>query len=71
MRKGEILYRKLGRTNEWVSAFGVGGYHIGSMKEEKETIKLIRTAIDKGLDVHGQLLGLPRRQERTGGWATR
>ena len=30
MRKGDMLYRKLGRTGEWVSAIGVGGYHIGS-----------------------------------------
>lgn len=48
-RKGDMLYRKFGKTNEMVSAIGLGGYHIGKIKEEQESIKLIRTAIDRGI----------------------
>jgi predicted aldo/keto reductase-like oxidoreductase len=43
------LYRKLGRTGEEVSLIGVGGYHIGSVKEEGEATRIIRTAIDRGV----------------------
>lgn len=47
--KGDIPYRKLGRTGEKVSALGVGGFHIGSPSEE-EGIRIIRTAIDHGIN---------------------
>ncbi|MDW8308546.1 MAG: aldo/keto reductase [Verrucomicrobiales bacterium] len=49
-RRGEMIYRTLGRTGEKVSAIGLGGYHIGVPKEEAETIRLIRTAIDRGIN---------------------
>jgi len=48
--KGEIPYRRLGRTGEKVSLVGLGGYHIGIQKEEQESIRLIRTAIDNGIN---------------------
>jgi predicted aldo/keto reductase-like oxidoreductase len=48
-RKGEMLYRTLGRTGEQVSAIGMGGFHIGHIQDEQESIKLIRTAIDRGI----------------------
>jgi aryl-alcohol dehydrogenase-like predicted oxidoreductase len=48
-RKGEMLYRQLGRTGEQVSAIGMGGFHIGHIQDEQESIKLIRTAIDRGM----------------------
>jgi predicted aldo/keto reductase-like oxidoreductase len=48
-RKGDMLYRTLGRTGEKVSLIGVGGSHAGKPKEEQETIKIIRTAIDRGI----------------------
>ncbi|MBC8094236.1 MAG: aldo/keto reductase [Akkermansiaceae bacterium] len=41
--------RKLGRTGEKVSAIGLGGSHIGKVKSEKESIRIMRTAIDRGL----------------------
>src|SRR4030042_944722 len=48
--KGQMLYRRLGRTGEMVSLVGLGGYHIGIQKEEQESIRLIRTAIDNGIN---------------------
>src|SRR4029077_17986832 len=47
--KGDIPYRKLGRTAEKVSAMGLGGFHIGNPSEE-EGIRIIRTAIDSGIN---------------------
>ena len=46
---GEMRYRLLGRTDEKVSVIGLGGYHIGLQKEEKESIRIIRAAIDAGI----------------------
>jgi predicted aldo/keto reductase-like oxidoreductase len=48
--KGDMPYRTLGRTGEKVSAIGLGGFHIGVPKDESEGIKIIRTAIDKGIN---------------------
>ncbi len=49
-KRGEMLYRTLGRTNEQVSLIGLGGHHIGRPKEEQEGIKLIQSAIDSGIN---------------------
>ncbi|MDQ6707335.1 MAG: aldo/keto reductase [Acidobacteriota bacterium] len=43
-------YRKLGNTGERVSAIGLGGYHIGVPKEESESVRIIRTAVDRGIN---------------------
>jgi aryl-alcohol dehydrogenase-like predicted oxidoreductase len=48
-RSGEMIYRALGRTGERVSAIGLGGWHIGCPSEEQEGIRIIRTAIDRGI----------------------
>ena len=48
-KRGEMLYRQLGRTGEEVSVIGLGGHHIGRQKEEKESIEIIRSAIDAGV----------------------
>ena len=48
-RKDNMLFRKLGRTDERISALGLGGHHIGLVKEEQDSIKLIRSAIDRGI----------------------
>jgi predicted aldo/keto reductase-like oxidoreductase len=49
-RKGEMLYRVLGHTGEQVSAIGLGGYHIGNHGlTDDASIRLIRTAIDRGI----------------------
>ena len=44
-----MIYRPLGKTGERVSAIGLGGAHIGRPREEAEGIRLIRTAIDRGI----------------------
>jgi predicted aldo/keto reductase-like oxidoreductase len=49
-RNGDMLYRKLGGTGERVSAIGLGGYHIGVPTDEQESIRLIRSAIDRGIN---------------------
>ena len=49
IRKGAMLYRTFGRTGESISAFGLGGHHIGLVKEEKDSVTLIRSAIDRGI----------------------
>lgn len=43
-------YRILGRTGEKISIIGLGGYHIGIQPDEKESIEIIRTAIDNGVN---------------------
>ena len=46
-----IPYRVLGRTGERVSAIGLGGYHVGQPGlPEAEAIRIIRTAIDRGIN---------------------
>lgn len=49
-RKGDMLYRTFGQTGEQVSALGLGGYHIGTIKDEQEAIRVMRTAIDRGVN---------------------
>lgn len=48
-RRGDMIYRKLGSTGERVSAIGLGGYHIGVPRQEQDGIRLIRSAIDRGM----------------------
>jgi len=45
-----IPYRTLGHTGEKVSTIGLGGYHIGMQSDEQESIQIIRTAIDGGIN---------------------
>jgi aryl-alcohol dehydrogenase-like predicted oxidoreductase len=46
----DMIYRVLGRTGERVSAIGLGGWHLGfSYLEEAEAIRIVRTAIDRGV----------------------
>jgi predicted aldo/keto reductase-like oxidoreductase len=48
--RGDMRYRQLGSTKEEVSLIGLGGHHIGRQKDEKDSIKIIRTAIDAGIN---------------------
>jgi len=45
----EVPMRQLGRTGEKVSCIGLGGSHIGKVEDERESIRIMRTAIDRGL----------------------
>jgi predicted aldo/keto reductase-like oxidoreductase len=49
MTGGTMIYRTLGRTGERISAIGLGGYHLGDIPDEKESISVIRAAIDAGI----------------------
>src|SRR5438552_5872790 len=48
--RNAIPYRMLGHTGEKVSIIGLGGYHIGMQSDEQESIRIIRTAIDGGIN---------------------
>ncbi len=49
-RSGDMIYRTLGRTGEKVSAIGLGGSHIGNPRDPAEGIKIIRAAVDRGIN---------------------
>jgi predicted aldo/keto reductase-like oxidoreductase len=48
--KNGIPYRTLGRTGEKVSVIGLGGYHLGKQSDAEESIRIIRTGIDEGIN---------------------
>lgn len=48
-RKGDMIYRPLGRTGESVSLVGIGGSHISKPDDEAEAIRIVRTAVDRGV----------------------
>jgi aryl-alcohol dehydrogenase-like predicted oxidoreductase len=48
--KGEIPYHTLGRTGAKVSIIGIGGYHMGMQQDEQESIRIVRTAVDGGIN---------------------
>jgi aryl-alcohol dehydrogenase-like predicted oxidoreductase len=50
MRKSEMSYRILGSTGEEVSIVGLGGAHIGMQDNENDSIRIVRTAIDNGVN---------------------
>ena len=41
--------RALGTTGEYVSALGLGGYHLGAVGTEREAIRIVHEAIDAGV----------------------
>ncbi len=46
---GQVPLRPLGKTGEKVSLMCLGGFHIGSIKDDQESIAFIRQAIDMGV----------------------
>jgi aryl-alcohol dehydrogenase-like predicted oxidoreductase len=44
-----IPLRRLGRSGQQVSALGLGGYHLGKMKNQREAVALVHAAIDAGI----------------------
>jgi len=45
----DMIYRTFGRTGIRVSAIGLGGAHVGSPADENDGIRIVRTAIDRGI----------------------
>jgi aryl-alcohol dehydrogenase-like predicted oxidoreductase len=45
-----IPYRTLGRSKEKVSLIGLGGYHLGKQEDPQESIRIIRTGLDEGVN---------------------
>jgi predicted aldo/keto reductase-like oxidoreductase len=48
--KNGIPYRTLGRSKEKVSLVGLGGYHLGKQADPQESIGIIRTGLDEGVN---------------------
>ena len=42
--------RLFGRTQIPVSILGMGGWHIGAVKDEKEAVRILHTALDEGIN---------------------
>jgi aryl-alcohol dehydrogenase-like predicted oxidoreductase len=42
--------RMLGKTGQMVSMVGLGGFHIGTQKDEAESIRIVRSALDRGIN---------------------
>jgi predicted aldo/keto reductase-like oxidoreductase len=49
-RAGDVPYRTLGRSGEKVSLLGLGGYHVGIQKDGAESTRIIRAAVDQGVN---------------------
>ena len=49
-RRGDMLYRRFGRTNEMISAIGMGGFHLGkNAVSDEEAVRLLHEGIDRGI----------------------
>ena len=49
-RRGEMLYRRFGGTDEVISAIGMGGFHLGKEAvSEAEATRLIHQGIERGI----------------------
>ena len=46
---GGVARRRLGRTGAQVSLVGLGGWHMGIQREERESVDLVRAAVDGGI----------------------
>jgi uncharacterized protein len=49
-RQEQVPHRPLGKTGAQVSALGVGGYHLGSIKDQSESTELVARALDAGIN---------------------
>ena len=49
-KQRDMQFRTLGRTRERVSIVGLGGFHMGKPESEEESIRIVRTAIDGGIN---------------------
>jgi uncharacterized protein len=77
-RIAEVPRREFGRTGERVSALGLGGYHLGEIRTQREIDQIVHAAIDAGVtfmdnaweyhegrseEVMGKALQGPRREQ--------
>src|SRR6202050_118995 len=46
----QVPQRQLGKTGVQISALGVGGYHLGSTKDQQEANELVARALDAGIN---------------------
>lgn len=49
MPETTIPRRPLGKNGDLVSALGLGGYHLGTIKSVREAVRLVHAAIDAGI----------------------
>jgi aryl-alcohol dehydrogenase-like predicted oxidoreductase len=48
--RGEMLYRRFGRSSELISAIGMGGFHLGkNAVSDDEAVRLVHQGIDRGI----------------------
>jgi aryl-alcohol dehydrogenase-like predicted oxidoreductase len=45
-----MRYRTLGKSGEKVSLIGIGGAHLGYAKDESEAVRIVRTALERGVN---------------------
>lgn len=74
----QMLYRLLGKTQERVSALGLGGFHMGIPSDPAESVRIVHAAIDGGLtfmdnswDYHGGESEIRMGQALKGGYRDR
>ncbi len=49
-RRGDMLYRRFGRSGEQISAIGMGGFHLGkSAVTDEEAVRLVHQGVDRGI----------------------
>lgn len=63
--------RALGKTGVNVSIVGLGGYHLGLVKEEAEAIRIVRSALDRGVSFSSTTAGTTTRARARRSWARR
>ncbi len=49
IKRGDMVYRALGRTGAEASLIGLGGFHIGKQQDESESLRIIHAAIERGI----------------------
>src|SRR4029079_3086826 len=47
--EGKIPLRSLGKTGVMVSCLGLGGYHLGDVRSEREATRIVHEAVDHGI----------------------
>ena len=53
-RRGDMLYRRFGRTDEMISAIGMGGFHLGkNAVSDDEAVRLVHEGVDRGIQAGG------------------